>query len=83
MQAADASPAFGPELTLGIVATPGLPPYMAPDLAADLRRAVCRAIRAGSFDADDDAWALTSELSHTAEAWVAISNPTALRPANA
>jgi hypothetical protein len=36
VQAADASPAFGSELTLGIVATPGLPADMAPDLAADL-----------------------------------------------
>jgi hypothetical protein len=33
----DASQAPGPELTLGIVATPGLPADMAPDLAAELR----------------------------------------------
>ena len=37
MQAVDASPAPRPELTLGIVATPGLPADMAPDLAAKLR----------------------------------------------
>jgi hypothetical protein len=37
MQAVDASPAHRPELTLGIVATPGLPADMAPDLAAKLR----------------------------------------------
>jgi hypothetical protein len=60
----------------------GLPLPASTDLA-DLRRAVCAAIRAGSFDADENASVLTSELSHTAEAWVAISNPKALRPANA
>ena len=46
----------------------------------ELRRAVCTAIRAGCFDGDEDATTLTSELAHTAEDWVAISNPKALRP---
>src|SRR5881392_1464309 len=42
MQAADASWAPGPELTLGIVATPGLPADMAPDLASELREELSR-----------------------------------------
>jgi hypothetical protein len=37
MQTTDAPAASGPELTLGVVAAPGLPADMAPDLAADLR----------------------------------------------
>jgi hypothetical protein len=37
MQAADASRVPGPELTLGVVATPGLPADVAPGLAADLQ----------------------------------------------
>jgi hypothetical protein len=42
MQAADASRAPGPELTLGVVATPGLPADVAPGLAADLQAELSR-----------------------------------------
>src|SRR6185436_19020821 len=42
MQAADASPVSGPELTLGVVATPGLPADMAPGLADDLQEELSR-----------------------------------------
>ena len=42
MQAADASRVSGPELTLGVVATPGLPADMAPGLADDLQAELSR-----------------------------------------
>src|SRR6476469_7585152 len=42
MQAADTSRASGPELTLGVVATPGLPADMAPGLADDLQAELSR-----------------------------------------
>ena len=44
-----------------------------------LRRAVAAAIRGGRFDAQTRAQALTEALAATAQAWVAISNPKALR----
>ena len=50
------------------------------DLSA-LRKATAAAIRAGYFDEPARAAALMTDLAHTAEAWVAISNPKALRPA--
>ena len=43
MRAANASAAPGPELTLGVVATPGLPADMAPGLAEDLQAELSRA----------------------------------------
>ena len=46
-----------------------------------LRKAAAAAIRAGYFDEPARAAALMTDLAHTAEAWVAISNPKALRPA--
>jgi len=46
------------------------------DLPA-LRKAICEAIRAGRFDAHEDA--AGTALAHTAADWVAISNPKALR----
>src|SRR4029078_3820900 len=42
MQAADASRVSGPELTLGVVATPGLPGAMAPGLADDVQAELSR-----------------------------------------
>jgi hypothetical protein len=42
MQAVDASRVSGPELTLGVVATPGLPADMAPNLADDLQAELSR-----------------------------------------
>ncbi len=48
---------------------------------ASQRRALCLAIRAGSFDQDARAAALTAHLLRTAADWVAISNPKALRAA--
>jgi hypothetical protein len=42
MQTADTSRASGPELTLGVVATPGLPADMAPGLADDLQAELSR-----------------------------------------
>jgi len=47
-----------------------------------LRRILCSAIRAGRFDEPARATRLTQALMHTAEAWVAISNPKALRTAS-
>jgi Domain of unknown function (DUF6285) len=47
-----------------------------------LRRALCAAIRAGTFD-DVHAPALMAHLVRTASDWVAISNPKALRPEHA
>jgi hypothetical protein len=46
------------------------------DLPA-LRKVVCAAIRAGRFDAHEQA--VEAALTHTAADWVAISNPKALR----
>lgn len=56
----------------------GLPVPASNDLAA-LRKAIGSEIRAGRFDEPARAVALMSDLAHTAEAWVAISNPKALR----
>ena len=47
-----------------------------------LRKIVCSAIRDGRFDEPASATRLTQALMHTAEAWVAISNPKALRTAS-
>jgi hypothetical protein len=60
----------------------------APDVAAlataerlrTLRRAIKDAIRAGRFDVPPHAEALSAGLLETTRAWVAISNPKALRP---
>ena len=52
------------------------------DDAHALRRVVCSAIRDGRFDDPASATCLTQALMHTAEAWVAISNPKALRTAS-
>jgi hypothetical protein len=57
-----------------------MPP--AGDLQA-LRRAVATAIRGGRFDAQKRAHALTDALVATSQAWVAISNPKALRTPSA
>lgn len=48
-----------------------------------LRRAMKEAIRAGRFDAPSHADALSTALLESTRAWVAISNPKALRPAAA
>jgi len=48
----------------------------------ELRRMLRAAIRAGRFDEPAMAAHLTSELTHTAQSWVAISNPKALRTAS-
>jgi uncharacterized protein DUF6285 len=48
-----------------------------------LRRAVAVAIRGGRFDAKTSGQALTDALVATSQAWVAISNPKALRPPHA
>jgi hypothetical protein len=48
-----------------------------------LRRGVRSAIRAGHFDNPSMAARLTEDLLRTAEAWVAISNPKALRAPSA
>ena len=57
---------------------PHEPKAEAPDLPT-LRRAVCRAIRAGAFDGREPADALVTALTQTAHDWLAISNPKALR----
>ena len=44
-----------------------------------LRRALCRAIRAGRFDDPSQSPALVAHLSRTAAEWLAISNPKAMR----
>ena len=49
----------------------------------ELRKTLCSAIRDGRFDEPASATRLTQALMHTAEAWVAISNPKALRTAAA
>jgi len=53
------------------------------DMLASQRRALCAAIRAGSFDDGERTAALTAHLLRTAADWVAISNPKALRAGGA
>jgi uncharacterized protein DUF6285 len=65
-----------------LLADPPLPAPPSNELPS-LRRMLCAAIRAGRFDAPAMAARLTNELAHTAESWVAISNPKALRTASA
>jgi hypothetical protein len=48
-----------------------------------LRREMCAAIRAGRFDHGERSAALSAHLAITAAAWLAISNPKALRAAGA
>ena len=64
-----------------LLADCGLPAPPSSDSHA-LRRILCSAIRAGRFDEPARATRLTQALMHTAEAWVAISNPKALRTAS-
>jgi len=54
------------------------PSIEGPAALAQLRRALCDAIRAGRFDQPNAQAALMEHLTRTASDWVSISNPKAL-----